>query len=112
MRLTVGITQLLPEWEIVLQQIGVSFEIISLKEPISADQFSVVIVTTKGAKNEKDVLLHYLNSGGSILTEAEVGKWLFNIGTVPAFVNTIEPTKDPIFNGVLPGFIQMRLFLK
>ena len=111
MRLTVGITQLLPEWEIVLQQIGVSFEIISLKEPISADQFSVVIVTTKGAKNEKDVLLHYLNSGGSILTEAEVGKWLFNIGIVPAFVNTIEPTKDPIFNGVLPGFIQMRLFL-
>ena len=52
MRLTVGITQLLPEWEIVIQQIGVSFEIISLKEPISADQFSVVIVTTKGAKNE------------------------------------------------------------
>ncbi len=111
MRLTVGITQLLPEWEIVIQQIGVSFEIISPKEPISADQFSAIIITRKEAMPEKDVLLHYLNSGGSILTEADVAEWLFNIGTMPAFVNTIEPIKDPIFSGVLPGFIQTKLFL-
>ena len=111
MRLTVGITHMLPEWEIVIQQIGISNEIVSFRESILPDQFSVVIVTQKGAKPEKDVLLHYLNSGGSILTEADVAEWLFNIRTVPAFVNTIEPTDDSIFSGVLPGFIQARLFL-
>ncbi len=111
MRLTLGITQMLPEWEIVIQQIGIPYEIISFRESISSDQFSVIIVTQKGAKPEKDVLQHYLNSGGSILIEADVAEWLFNIRTVPAFVNTIEPTDDPIFSGVLPGFIQTRLSL-
>ena len=50
----VGITQLLPEWEIVIQQIGVPFEIITPNEPISTNQFSVVIVSKKVERNEKD----------------------------------------------------------
>jgi len=111
MRLTVGIIQLLPEWEIIIQQIGVSYTIISPVEFVSSDQFPVIIVTREGTQPEKDILLHYLNSGGSILTEANVGKWLFDIGTIPVFVNTVEPIEDPIFKGVLPGFIQTRLIL-
>ena len=78
MRLEVGITHLLPEWEIIIQQIGLPFEIITLNESILTDQFSVIIVTRREAKFQKDVLLHYFNSGGSILTEADVAKLVLN----------------------------------
>ena len=111
MKLEVGITHLLPEWEIIIQQIGLPFESITLNEPILTDQFSVIIVTRRETIIQKDVLLHYFNSGGSILTEADVAEWLFNIDTEFAFVNTIEPDYDPIFNGILPGFIQTKLLL-
>ena len=111
MRLEVGITHLLPEWEIIIQQIGLPFEIITLNESILTDQFSVIIVTRREAKFQKDVLLHYFNSGGSILTEADVAEWLFNIDTVLAYVGTIEADDDPIYNGILPGFIQTKLLL-
>ena len=111
MRLEVGITHLLPEWEIIIQQIGLPFEIITLNESILTDQFSVIIVTRREAKFQKDVLLHYFNSGGSILTEADVAEWLFNIDTVLAYVDTIEADDDPIYNGILPGFIQTKLLL-
>ena len=50
MRLTIGITHLLPEWEIIIQQIGLSFEIIFPRRPILRDQFSVIIVAEKGTK--------------------------------------------------------------
>ena len=111
MRLTIGITHLLPEWEIIIQQIGLSFEIIFPNRPILRDQFSVIIVAERGTKPQKDILIQYLDSGGSILTEANVAEWLFNIDTVPSFVNTLEADGDPIFNGVLSGFIQTKLII-
>jgi len=55
--------------------------------------------------------LHYIKSGGSILIEADIAEWLFNIDIVLVFVRTIESDYGPIFNGVLPGFIQTKLFL-
>ena len=110
MRLMVGITQLLPEWEIIIQQIGVPYKIISLTKSFSSDQYSIIIVTKRETKIKKDILLHYINSGGSILTDADIAEWLFGIDTFLAFVDFIE-SDDPIFNGVLPGFIQTKLLL-
>ena len=112
MRLTTGITHLFPEWEIVLQQIGLPYKIVSLQKSNNLiSQFSVIIVTEKGIQSEKDILLHYIKSGGSILIEADIAEWLFNIDIVLVFVRTIESDYGPIFNGVLPGFIQTKLFL-
>ena len=98
MRLVVGITQLLPEWKIVIQQIGLPFEVVSLRESILIGKFSVIIVAVKGIQSEKDILLHYIKSGGSILTEAHVAKWLFDIEIIPVFISTIEPTNNPPIN--------------
>ena len=111
MKLIVGITKLLPEWKIIIQQIGISYEVVSLEKSIPSDQFSVIVVTKKETDSEKDVLLHYISAGGSILTEADVAEWLFNIDTVSAFISTIETDDDPIYNGIFPGFIQAKLFL-
>ena len=111
MRITTGITHLLPEWEIVIQQIGFPFEVVSLQKSILIDQYSVIIVTKTGVQSLKDILLKYIKYGGSILAEADVAKWLFDIENIPTFVSTIEPNDDPIYNDVLPGFIQTKLFL-
>ena len=111
MKLTVGITQLLPEWKILINQIGISYEGFHPRKPIKADQASVIIVTEEGLQTEKDILLQYINSGGSILIEANIAEWLFDIKTIQFFVNNIEPIKDSIFGNVLPGYIQKKLYL-
>ena len=111
MKLIVGITQLLPEWEILISQIGVSNENISQNDSIKPDQYSAIIVTKHGLQTEKNILLQYLNSGGSILVEADTAEWLFEIKTFQVFVNILEPIKDTIFNSILPGFIQTKLYL-
>ena len=66
MKLTVGITQLSPEWKILINQIGVSYEDLHPIKPIKPDQASVIIVTEQGLQTEKDILLQYINTGGSI----------------------------------------------
>jgi len=111
MKLTVGITQLLPEWKILVNQIGVSYEDFHPIKPIKPDQASVIIVTRQGLQTEKNILLQYLNSGGSILIEANIAEWLFDIQTVQTFINNIEPIKDSIFGNVIPGYIQTKLYL-
>ena len=57
MRLTIGITQLLPEWEIIMQQIGLTYEIISLEKSLLPDQYSVIIVTRRETKIKKNIFL-------------------------------------------------------
>ena len=111
MKLTVGITQLLPEWKILINQIGVSYEDLHPIKPIKPDQASVIIVTEQGLQTEKDILLQYLNFGGSILIEANIAEWLFDIKTIQSFINNIEPIKDSIFGNVIPGYIQKKLYL-
>ena len=111
MKLTVGITQLLPEWKILINQIGVSYEDLHPIKPIKPDQASVIIVTEQGLQTEKDILLQYINTGGSILIEANIAEWLFDIKTIKSFINNIEPIKDSIFDNVIPGYIQKKLYL-
>jgi len=111
MKLTVGITQLLPEWKILINQIGVSYEDLHPIKPIKPDQASVIIVTEQGLQTEKDILLQYINTGGSILIEANIAEWLFDIKTIQSFINNIEPIKDSIFGNVIPGYIQKKLYL-
>ena len=58
MKLTVGITQLLPEWEILIKQIGVSYENLHPIKPIKPDQASVSLLLNKDCKMKK---IFYLN---------------------------------------------------
>jgi len=111
MKLTVGITEWLPHWEMVLCQIGVSTEIVKSVEEIAPNLFATIIVTQKGDQREKDALLHYITEGGAIIIEADTAKWLLGIKTLPAFIKNVEPMDDSIFKGILPGFIDASLIL-
>ena len=63
----IGVFQLEPGWEIILQQEGIPFEQISLEKPISVEQYSTIILTEKLTKIQTQVVNEYLQSGGSAL---------------------------------------------
>ena len=111
MKLLVGITKILPEWEIILSQIGVALECIKNYDMVTQNRYSVIIVTSKENQYKKHILLQYKEAGGSILIESNIAEWLFNINTYNVYINTLDPNKDSIFFGVSPGFIQTKLCL-
>ena len=47
MRLVIGITEILPSWKIVLDQIGVSYENINFNNKIKIEDYSTIIITQK-----------------------------------------------------------------
>lgn len=105
MRLTVGVTDLLPQWKLLLGQIGVPVQIVNMNQTVKPDDFSAVVIPRLTGTHKKDALLQYLSEGGSILMEADVAEWLLGISTVPAHVTYVTTEGDPIFAGILPGFV-------
>jgi len=111
MKLTVGITEKFPHWELILGQIGIPTETVTTDLKITTDQYATIIVTRIGEPWEKDALLHYIAEGGATLIEADVARWLLGIRTVPAYIKYVEPVGDPIYKGILSGFIDASLTL-
>lgn len=62
-----GIDSYKPGWEIVLKQIGVSFDQFSLSDKISPDKYSVLIITEPHTSKENKVIDEFLNAGGAVL---------------------------------------------
>ena len=99
MQLTTHITKLLPQWEIILRQIGVS----GLNDP-PPDIFKnspPVLIVAEYQKPLKTDLIAYLNNGGAVLMEADVAKKILGIKTRRIFLNYISAQDDPIF-GTIP----------
>ena len=67
MNLKMGIDSYKPGWEIVLKQIGVSFDQFSLSDKISPDKYSVLIITEPHTSKENKVIDEFLNAGGAVL---------------------------------------------
>ena len=111
MKLTIGIIEKFPCWDISLSQIGLSVEKVQSDWKNLIDLYAVVIVTRTGDQQEKENLLHYVSEGGAILIEADNAEWLLGIKTLPAFIKYVEPAEDIIFKGIIPGFIDTRLLI-
>ena len=62
-----GIDSNKPGWEIVLKQIGVSFDQFSLSDKISPDIYSVLIITEPHTSIENKVINDFLSAGGAVL---------------------------------------------
>ncbi|MFO7890973.1 MAG: polysaccharide deacetylase family protein [bacterium] len=78
MKLKVGISEILPEWKLILQQIGISFSKADITKTIPQNEYAVLIVSTKNAVKNKKNILHYLHNGGSLLIEADIAKQLLD----------------------------------
>ncbi len=67
MNLKIGIDSYKPGWEIILKQIGVSFDQFLLSDKISPEKYSVLIITEPHTSIENKVINEFLNAGGAVL---------------------------------------------
>ncbi len=91
-----GITSLLPHWQILLQQIGLPFNVININEQLAADEVPILIISEK--KINAELIHQYLNSGGCILTEVDIAENLLNIKTKKIFIKFLQDDVDEIFS--------------
>ena len=86
MTLIAGVTKWLPQWELILSQMGLPVGVINRGQTLTADQYAVIIVTSITDEKDKGALSHYLQEGGGILMEADVAQWLLGVTSLPAYV--------------------------
>lgn len=111
MRLVIGVTEILPQWQILLSQIGVSFEEITDVRTLKIEHYSTIIVSSKSDQISKVKLLKYIKEGGALLCEAHIAEWLFKTNTYKNYVKFVEEDKNSRFPRIIPGFIQKSLIL-
>ena len=70
MRLRIGIWGFQPGYEIILEQIGIPYEKVSENTNITLENYSVIIIPEIIQASGKQVILEYLNTGGSVLLNA------------------------------------------
>lgn len=67
MKLTTGILRWEPGWEILLQQIGIDWRIVSASEEFDPDGLGAMIANTLPTSLQQRGLLEYLEAGGAVL---------------------------------------------
>lgn len=111
MKLTLGITDLAPEWQLLLSQSGVPFSTADLSVASDLSHFPAIIVSAGITDYEKANVLDYISSGGAVLMEADTARLIFNIKTRRLHVRYIEPQSDSIFQTIRGGFFDGTLQL-
>jgi hypothetical protein len=96
LNLRIGITANLPQWEIILQQIGVPYCIIDSKNKITVDNHAVIIINSPLDREIKNEVINYVNKGGSLLIEANYANELFGYKTKTVYIKYIN-TEAGIF---------------
>lgn len=100
MELTIGITNFLPAWNIILNQIGAPLKEIKADNSSDFEKLPVLIITEKQSHQGKDNLINYLNNGGCILTEADIASHLVDIELQKNHIKYLFDPEDPIFNNI------------
>ncbi|MCK4979635.1 MAG: hypothetical protein KAS62_04520, partial [Candidatus Delongbacteria bacterium] len=95
MKLKIGISNLQPGWEIILQQEGLNFEEISLDDPVNVDDYSVLIIN-KSISNLHH-LNFYLENGGSAIINSKIYASINNIKLHSKKVKFSVSDKESIF---------------
>jgi len=97
MKLKIGISNLQPGWEIILQQEGVSFEEISLDDPISINDYSVLIINKSISNLQHEHLNSYMENGGSAIINSKSLIEIEKLKLRSKKVKYCIPSKDSIF---------------
>ncbi len=69
--LKVGIFPNNPGWEIILNQEGISYKIISENSDLTPENFAVIILSNTIIEKQKPKILSYLENEGSILFDVK-----------------------------------------
>ena len=90
MNLNVMVTKLLPEWTIVLDQIGCSYNEYLPGEELDPASSAVLIITENVSRMQRDAIKKYVADGGTVLTESNIA--------VQIFSKTRENPGDAVFD--------------
>ncbi len=97
MNLKIGITELLPHWKILLDQIGVSYKVIGDNKYLDPENYAAIIITGSLSGEDSNKYSAYLKNGGTILLEADTAKNLFEIGVSKKYIKYINTINDSSF---------------
>lgn len=100
MKLSPGITDITPEWEILLRQIGLPVEKTGPDEPPDPAEMPVLIVSgprPAGASRER--IRDYVQAGGAALIEADLAKTILGTATRRRFIKYLNPADEALFAG-------------
>jgi hypothetical protein len=98
--LTLGITEILPEWEIILRQIGLSFQQADTNISLTVDALPVLIVSSAKQTYRKPFIQQYLRDGGAVLTEADIAQKMLNLPIKRVRVKYLYSESDEVFSNI------------
>ena len=100
MNLNIGITKELIHWNIVLNQVGVGYSKIDWEKNLF-EEYAAVIVNSELKEEERKKILQFIDGGGSLLTEANFAKKIFDISTKQVYTKYLF-SKEKVFEYYLP----------
>ncbi len=105
MRLNITITAASPAWALLLDQIGIPWEVLgsSRTDPRNS---AVWIVSRENCAEHQEVLQQYLTNGGAAMMEADTAKELFGIPVQRRYLQYIYAEADAIFGNIPVSDIQ------
>jgi hypothetical protein len=98
LELRIGITDNNPQWTLVLNQIGVLFDVLDSESQISSSRYQVIVVCSNYGKTQK--VRDFLNTGISIITEANIAREIFEISTKKVTIKYLLPENSPPFDHI------------
>ena len=96
--LKVGIFPNNPGWEIILNQEGIPYEIVSGKSDLTPENFAVIIQSNKIPNKQKERIESYLENEGSILFDAKCYADFFRIKSKSKKADFLIPDETSIFS--------------
>ncbi len=87
----IGLLQYTPAWELVLDQIGVSWSLIQEIHTLTPTSHSLVIVNKSISSNEQSVLSNYSNSGGALLYTPEEKQQVERRSVRKKYISSLVP---------------------
>jgi peptidoglycan/xylan/chitin deacetylase (PgdA/CDA1 family) len=100
LNLKIAYTRKLPEWNILLDQIGVSYSLIDWGKDLLTE-YAVIIINSNLSTDEENKIHKFVNDGGSLLIEADFAKRLFKINTKQVYIKYLF-SNEKIFSKLLP----------
>lgn len=99
MKLNITITAASPAWALLLDQIGIPWEVLgsSRTDPRST---AVWIVSRENCAEHREALQQYLTVGGAAMMEADTAKALFGIPVQRRYLQYIYAEADAIFGNI------------
>ncbi len=91
MKLTTGILRREPGWEILLQQIGLEWKVVSSSEEINPEDLGAMIVNASPTSFQEKSLLEYIEAGGAVLATNGAARGFVQAKMRPKHFTSLPP---------------------